>query len=221
MRRRPPGAPGLARTLARARACLQLPGPRQRHAQDRRGRFRGPGVCARALQGDPPRASEGPLSRLPAHRADRGPVTADRAQLRRLGAARPYPNHQVCRPPPALPARADLRPGRRRTRSLDGGRVGGRLHTSDDAARRGARRYVFVGGKLHADDAPVPVHDRGRGKTKTGRLWTYVRDDRLVKSKDTAPVLFRYSPDRREGTSEGAPETVHRHPTGRRLLRLR
>ena len=52
-------------------------------------------------------------------------------------------------------------------------------------------------GKLHADDTPVPVLDPGRGKTKTGRLWTYVRDDRPAASEDPPAVLFRYSPDRR------------------------
>ena len=40
------------------------------------------------------------------------------------------------------------------------------------------RRYVIAAGKLHADDTPVPVLAPGNGKTKTGRLWTYVRDDR-------------------------------------------
>lgn len=39
-------------------------------------------------------------------------------------------------------------------------------------------RYVLTDGKLHADDTPVPVLLPGSGKTKTGRLWTYVRDDR-------------------------------------------
>jgi transposase len=58
-------------------------------------------------------------------------------------------------------------------------------------------RYVMATGKLHVDDTPVPVLDPGRGKTKTGRLWTYVRDERPAKSKDPAAVLFRYSPDRR------------------------
>src|SRR3954468_5799158 len=51
--------------------------------------------------------------------------------------------------------------------------------------------------KLHADDTPVPVLDPGRGRTKTGRLWTYVRDDRRAASIDAPAVLFRYSPDRR------------------------
>ena len=40
------------------------------------------------------------------------------------------------------------------------------------------RRYVMAASKLHADDTPVPVLAPGNGKTKTGRLWTYVRDDR-------------------------------------------
>ena len=58
-------------------------------------------------------------------------------------------------------------------------------------------RYVFAAEKLHADDTPVPVLDPGRGKTKTGRLWTYVRDDRPAASEQSPAVLFRYAPDRR------------------------
>jgi transposase len=57
--------------------------------------------------------------------------------------------------------------------------------------------YVMAAQKLHADDTPVPVLDPGRGKTKTGRLWTYVRDDRSAASEQPPAVLFRYSPDRR------------------------
>src|SRR5438552_1415173 len=40
------------------------------------------------------------------------------------------------------------------------------------------RRYVIAARMLHADDTPVPVLAPGNGKTKTGRLWTYVRDYR-------------------------------------------
>lgn len=58
-------------------------------------------------------------------------------------------------------------------------------------------RYVMAAQKLHADDTPVPVLDPGRGRTKTGRLWTYVRDDRPAGSDDAPAVLFRYAPDRR------------------------
>jgi transposase len=58
-------------------------------------------------------------------------------------------------------------------------------------------RHVMAAGKLHADDTPVPVLEPGRGKTRTGRLWTYVRDDRPSGSTDPPAVLFRYSPDRK------------------------
>lgn len=59
------------------------------------------------------------------------------------------------------------------------------------------RRYVFDCRKLHADDTPVPVLAPGTGKTKTGRLWTYVRDDRPAGDKAAAAVWFAYSPDRK------------------------
>ena len=51
--------------------------------------------------------------------------------------------------------------------------------------------------KLHGDDVPVPVLEPGNGKTKTGRLWTYVRDDRPAGSEAPAAVWFAYSPDRK------------------------
>jgi transposase len=59
------------------------------------------------------------------------------------------------------------------------------------------RRYVLECSKLHADDTPVPVLAPGRGKTKTGRLWTYVRDDRPSGSAEVPAVWFAYSPDRK------------------------
>jgi transposase len=59
------------------------------------------------------------------------------------------------------------------------------------------RRHVMAAGKLHADDTPVPVLAPGLGKTKTGRLWTYVRDDRPAGDATPAAVWFAYSPDRK------------------------
>jgi transposase len=61
----------------------------------------------------------------------------------------------------------------------------------------GIGRYVLAAEKVHTDDTPVPVLDPGRGKTKTGRLWTYVRDDRPAASRDPPAVWYRYSPDRK------------------------
>ena len=59
------------------------------------------------------------------------------------------------------------------------------------------KRYVLSAEKLHGDDVPVPVLEPGHGKTKTGRLWTYVRDDRPSGSEAASAVWFAYSPDRK------------------------
>lgn len=59
------------------------------------------------------------------------------------------------------------------------------------------RNHVLAGDKVHADDTPVPVLAPGEGKTKTGRLWAYVRDDRPAGNKVPPAVWFAYSPNRR------------------------
>src|SRR6202034_4562318 len=58
-------------------------------------------------------------------------------------------------------------------------------------------RYVREAQKIHTDDTPVPVLGPGRGKTKTARLWTYVRDDRPAGSDEPPAVWFTYSEDRK------------------------
>ncbi|CAO3425034.1 Mobile element protein [Azospirillum doebereinerae] len=58
-------------------------------------------------------------------------------------------------------------------------------------------RHVLSSSVLHADDTPVPVLDPGRGKTKTGRLWGYLRDERPHAGQDPPAVLYRYTPDRK------------------------
>jgi len=59
------------------------------------------------------------------------------------------------------------------------------------------RCHVMSATKLHADDTPVPVLAPGNGKTQTGRLWTYVRDDRPAGDVTPAAVWFAYTPDRK------------------------
>jgi transposase len=59
------------------------------------------------------------------------------------------------------------------------------------------QRYVLSAEKLHADDTPMPVLDPGRGRTKRGYLWSYVRDDRGSGGHDPPAVWFAYSPDRK------------------------
>jgi transposase len=59
------------------------------------------------------------------------------------------------------------------------------------------RRHVLAATKLHADATPIPVLAPGNGKTKTARLWTYVRDDRASGDTPPAAVWFAYTPDRK------------------------
>ena len=58
-------------------------------------------------------------------------------------------------------------------------------------------RHVKLGEALHADDTPVPVLDPGRQKTKTGRLWALVRDERPCAGPAPPAVTYLYSADRK------------------------
>ena len=55
--------------------------------------------------------------------------------------------------------------------------------------------HVFAAERLHGDDTTVPV--LAKGKTDTGRLWTYVRDDRPFGGQGPPAAMFYYSRDRR------------------------
>ena len=63
-------------------------------------------------------------------------------------------------------------------------------------------RHAREGTTLHADDTPVPVLDPGRGKTKTGRLWVLVRDERPWGSTSPPAAWYRYAPDRKAEQAE-------------------
>src|SRR5262249_49210610 len=56
------------------------------------------------------------------------------------------------------------------------------------------RRHVLAAARLHGDATTVPV--LAKGKTVTGRLWTYVRDDRPFGGADPPAAVFFYSRDR-------------------------
>ena len=83
------------------------------------------------------------------------------------------------------------------------------------------RGHVLAAERLHGDDTTVPV--LAKGKTITGRLWAYVRDDRPFGQGQTGPpaVLFHYSRDRRGEHPEAASGRLCRDPAGRCLQRLR
>jgi transposase len=56
------------------------------------------------------------------------------------------------------------------------------------------KAHVFAAERIHGDDTTVPV--LAKVKTRTGRLWTYVRDDRPFGGADPPAAVFFYSPDR-------------------------
>jgi transposase len=57
--------------------------------------------------------------------------------------------------------------------------------------------HVMTGRVIHADDTPVPVLAPGAGRTKTGRQWVYLRDERPHGGTAPPAVLYRYTPDRK------------------------
>jgi hypothetical protein len=58
-------------------------------------------------------------------------------------------------------------------------------------------RHVRAGVALHADDTTVPVLAPGLGKTKTGRLWVVVRDERSWGSAVPPAAFYHYSANRK------------------------
>lgn len=51
--------------------------------------------------------------------------------------------------------------------------------------------------RLFADETTAPVLDPGRGRTKTGQLWAYARDDRPWGGADPPMVAYVYAADRK------------------------
>jgi len=60
--------------------------------------------------------------------------------------------------------------------------------------------HVLAAERLHGDDTTVPI--LAKGKTVTGHIWTYVRDDRPFGGRAPPAALYYASRDRR-----------HEHPT--------
>ncbi|EZP79904.1 IS66 family transposase [Sphingobium sp. GW456-12-10-14-TSB1] len=56
--------------------------------------------------------------------------------------------------------------------------------------------------RLFADETTAPVLDPGRGRTKTGQLWAYARDDRPWAGGDPPMVAYVYAADRKSERAE-------------------
>jgi transposase len=73
----------------------------------------------------------------------------------------------------------------------------GRMAALLDPLVQAIQRHVCAGSVLHADDTTVQVLAPGQGRTRTGRLWTVVRDERAFAGAAAPAAFYRYSPDRR------------------------
>jgi transposase len=76
--------------------------------------------------------------------------------------------------------------------------------------------HVMAGTVIHADDTPVKVLAPGNGKTKTGRFWAYLRDERPHGGSAPPAVVYRYTSDRKGEHCRAhlAPFTGHLHADG-------
>ena len=80
------------------------------------------------------------------------------------------------------------------------------------------RRHVLAAQRIHGDDTTVPV--LAKGKTITGRLWTYVRDDRPFGGPDPPAAVYAYSRNRDGEHPRRHLAELRRHSPGRRLCRV-
>ncbi len=58
-------------------------------------------------------------------------------------------------------------------------------------------RHVLGGEAIFADDTPIKLQVPGNGKTKTARIWTYVRDERPWLGPDQPAAWYKFTVDRK------------------------
>ncbi len=166
-------------------------------AQGRRGCDRNPRVHSRPLRGHPSRAPRLLLPHVRGHDAGADAIAADPARqagpslLAHVAIAK-YCDHVPLYRQAEIYARdgVDLD---RATLADWVGRVAWLVRPLADRIGE----HVLAGSVIHADDTPIPVLAPGNGKTKTGRLWVYLRDERPHAGSAPPAVLYRYTPDRK------------------------
>ena len=137
------------------------------------------------------------------------PSPSHRSRTRRTRPAGACPHRQVLRSSSALSAVRDLCAGRRRSGSLDAGQVGRREQLLAGSSGRSPAPLCDVGrASCTAMTRRFPVLAPGTGKTKTGRLWTYVRDDRPSGSIGCSGSLVRLLAGPQGRTSAAASDST-------------
>ena len=73
----------------------------------------------------------------------------------------------------------------------------GKSATLLEPLAKAIERHVLSGQAIFADDTPVKLLSPGTGKTKTARLWAYVRDEQPWASEVHPAAFYRFSRDRK------------------------
>ena len=81
-------------------------------------------------------------------------------------------------------------------------------------------RHVLGGPAIFADDTPIKLQAPGNGKTKTARIWTYVRDERPWLGPDPPAACYRFTVRSQGRASRQPPGRLPRLDACRRLCRL-
>jgi transposase len=128
-------------------------------------------------------------------RPSAGPCTPDRGRIADRRRRRARPRLEVRRSSAALSAQIFARQGLALDRSTLADWVGRAAFLLRPVHERLLER-LKQSHKLFADETTAPVLDPGRGRTKTGQLWAYARDDRPWGGVDPPGVAYVYAPDR-------------------------
>lgn len=75
---------------------------------------------------------------------------------------------------------------------------GGKVAKLLEPLSKEIQKYVLSAESIHADDTVIPVLSPGNGRTKTGRVWVYARDDRQSNDMSAPAVFMKYSADRKK-----------------------
>ena len=138
--------------------------------------------------------------RLPQLRGRRHPGAGAGAPRRGRAAhrrhARPRVGVEVRRPPSPVSPIADPRPLGHRVAPFDAGRVGRQGVVPPAARVRLPEGELKTSSNLGLDETTVRVLDPGRGKTRTGYMWTMARDERAWCGADPPSVVYDYAPSR-------------------------
>jgi transposase len=153
-------------------------------------------VIPRSVEGDPDGAGEVYLPGMREDHAAAGTLPRHAAGLRRPEPARHDPVREVRSASTAQPPERALRPGRHRPQPSRRWPTRSALATvALKPLHELIARHVLAAERLHADDTTVPI--LAKGKTDTGRIWSYVRDDRPFGGADPPAALYYASRDRR------------------------